>query len=921
MRIVSLEELTEQMVLARPLYRDVDMTLLNEGAGNLNRYKKNFERFGFQYFCVQEDPLQKDVVAASALAEMRREGQELAALLLESILLDEEALRQGEWQAWLEEVVYQLFSGETILKNMIDLKNRDVNLYMHSINVAVLAVKIGKARGYTISQQLALGSGAMLHDIGMLLISDALRQKTEDAMDDTERKIYRTHPQISCEMLHAVEDVDELSRTVVLQHHEQMDGRGYPYGVPATKLHEMARIVSVCDEYDDLIRNGKNGAAVSPEAAAEYLVIGTADRYDRTIVEYFLKSVPVLPRGNAVAACVTIASETEKDEETPPAQSGLKLLARQQSKVERKILQRYRERFETAAGAFFCGENEVSVRNRLSATSFAQVQDEVQGIAGAVLGDAAQAQNLKRWNEEMIGALLGNQAVLAHMLEMKRRAPALYVHSVRVAALSLLLGKALHYTGEQLISLGNGALLLDIGKLLLSDALRHKVVATCTAEERKVYAFHPRIGNEMLVRAGQIDELSQMIVLQHHEQADGRGYPQGLRENNIHPMSRVVAICDQYAHLLSAQTGSDALLSVAAIKQLLAAATAPFDKSVAVELAKHLPVLAQSFAGVLPEIEGKRILPLPPSARLRKFALRQARVRSKVAYDFALDPAWSEQVRTAGTWAAEAALRHFVVTNELHATHLKTWVQTHLAVIFTNWSVMAHMSQMQKQDEQLYMHSISVSVLAMSLGNALGYTPKQLTLLGEGAMLHDIGMLLLPDALRQRSYRSLNEAERKRYCAHPAVGYRLLRTREDISRSSEIIALCHHERLDGKGYPRGISREEVEEWVRIVSICDVYDGLTRQTRYGAEMPPYQAVEYLVAHGGDQFDRRLLAEFLKFIMLFPSGATVILSDGRKAIIEKQNKNFPARPIVRLLSGANPPSLDLLKENNLVIKRFA
>lgn len=917
MKIVSLDELTEEMVLARPLYRDINMILLHEGVGDLKRYRKNLEKFNFQYFCVDETSVPDSEIAAADLAEMQLEGQKVAAEILEIILADGELQNQGEWQKWMEEVVQKLFCSETILKNIMDLKKRDINLYMHAVNVAVLAVKIGKAMQYTVKQQLILGNGAMLHDIGMLLISDTLRQKSMEMMNDTELKIYHTHTQIGGEMLKNVEDVDELSRLVVMQHHEQMDGHGYPFGVSVDKLHEMSRIVAVCDAYDDLIRKGKNGVTVSPGEAVEYLIVDSGTKYDRKIVEYFLTNVSSATAAGDAAARLAATVKTEVEAPRLEKQDGFQSLARQQAKVESQILKRYKERFEKTEDSYFCEKTEVSARNIISVISLEQVREEAGKIAGEVLAAAPQTQTLRLWQEAMIDGLLANKLVLIHMAELKRLDFVLYAHSIRVAGLSLLLGKALRYKDAQLICLGSGAILHDIGKGLLAESLRHKEEAALNGEERKIYQLHPRLGHEILMAAEQVDEFVKLIVLQHHEPMDTRRYSQAFRDNKIDEMIRIVAICDVYDHLM----GGKELPAGNALKILVANAKSALDKGIVKELAKQLPILAQEVNTVLPQVDGKKSLMLPAASQLKKFSLQKAQVRNRIAYPYKIDSSVAAAVWTEGLRALDLALQHFVVNNELHALNLASWAKESVKMVLANRSVMAHMSEIQRRDAKLYMHSISVSVLAMALGKALGYTAKQLSILGEGAMLHDIGMLLLPEALRHKVYYQLRGSERKLYHIHTSAGYKLLRHREDIDRISEIVALRHHERLDGKGYPHGVDGGTIDEWVRIVSICDVYDDLTRQSQGGGGMPAYQVVEYMVANSGVRFDKVLLAEFLKFIMLFPSGSTVVLNDGRKAMVEKQNKNFPARPNVRLLEEGNEISLDLMKEINLVIKKFA
>ena len=122
-----------------------------------------------------------------------------------------------------------------------------------------------------------------------------------------------------------------------------------------------------------------------------------------------------------------------------------------------------------------------------------------------------------------------------------------YFHSVHVYHLSLLLGIRANYSERDLHHLGYGALLHDIGKLEVPQTILTKP-EPLTTEEMLEIKKHPQAGHSMFT---QLPSSSQLIILQHHENWDGGGYPQGLQKDNIHPFSQIVSVADVYDALIS----------------------------------------------------------------------------------------------------------------------------------------------------------------------------------------------------------------------------------------------------------------------------------------------------------------------------------------------------------------------------------
>lgn len=306
--------------------------------------------------------------------------------------------------------------------------------------------------------------------------------------------------------------------------------------------------------------------------------------------------------------------------------------------------------------------------------------------------------------------------------------------------------------------------------------------------------------------------------------------------------------------------------------------------------------------------------------KFKKLGFDYVYIEDEISQGIEINDVVSEEMRLEGQKIVNSILAKLIKDKELYTPELRKWIEDIICEIISNQTVMINMVDLKNRDNYLYLHSVNVAVLSMLIGRALQYTAKQMHFLGVGAILHDIGMLMLPEHLRQREYERLTPGEQVIYRTHPQLGYEVLKPIYDVDAFSKLIVWRHHEQIDGDGYPCKISGSEINEMIKIVSICDMYDELTSIREKGTKMPSYQAIEYLISHAGTMFDKKILGQFLRYVAVFPLGSMVILNDGRQAIVERQNVNFPTRPVVRLLDEAQS-SVDLLKEVNLVIKGFA
>lgn len=221
-------------------------------------------------------------------------------------------------------------------------------------------------------------------------------------------------------------------------------------------------------------------------------------------------------------------------------------------------------------------------------------------------------------------------------------------------------------------------------------------------------------------------------------------------------------------------------------------------------------------------------------------------------------------------------------------------------------------------------HSVNVAILSIITGISMGYDYIKLRKLAAGALLHDIGKSKISETILNK-VEPLNKEEEQLFQQHTIDGFEILRNIEGFSVTAAHVALQHHERYDGTGYPRQLRGEEINKLARIVTVADLYDKMTMGIVGGPRCMPFQALEIIIANRGKFFDPEVVEHFMNVIALFPVGTTVLLNNGEKAVVIQTSKKYPTRPKVRVFIDrdgkliAPPYEINLGNSSNYFITR--
>lgn len=249
--------------------------------------------------------------------------------------------------------------------------------------------------------------------------------------------------------------------------------------------------------------------------------------------------------------------------------------------------------------------------------------------------------------------------------------------------------------------------------------------------------------------------------------------------------------------------------------------------------------------------------------------------------------------------------------------------------------------------EEYYVRSLNVSLISMIIGRAMKFSENRVKKLGLGAILYDIGLVKVPEKILDKIGRFTPEeyAEVKK---HTVYGYKLLKSSFRFEEDLAMISLMHHEYFNGKGYPRGLSGNQINIYSKIISIAHAVEKVMKPMRIASsksksdvhkstfsimleksnegkkkDVSLYDAVKEIIHSANTKYDPNISKTFVSIFTVYPIGSIVLLNDKRKGLVFAVNPNFPIRPVIKILSNENGELINdgeiinLLETNQLFI----
>jgi len=233
---------------------------------------------------------------------------------------------------------------------------------------------------------------------------------------------------------------------------------------------------------------------------------------------------------------------------------------------------------------------------------------------------------------------------------------------------------------------------------------------------------------------------------------------------------------------------------------------------------------------------------------------------------------------------------------DLHG--VRNVVKENVKHILENEDAMLMMTLLKTKSDSRAAHSLNVSVLAVGFARFLGYETSQLEDIGMGALLHDIGQVKI-DVKLLTKVGKLSQSEMAQMCRHPKLGMDILQGKSGLTPSCIDIAVNHHERLGGQGYPRGLKDGQLSPKVRLVTIVDVFESLTSPQVYRQSMSVVDAYKILMGGKQTHFDEKLVVKFIEWRGIYPPGSIVEMENGEVGIVVSSNPEAKLKPKVILV----------------------
>jgi HD-GYP domain-containing protein (c-di-GMP phosphodiesterase class II) len=307
MRVVSVSSLKGDEILGKQIYDESGRVLLNAQVKLKPYYIERIKELGINSVYI-DDEMSKNVVIEESISEKTRQMGKHAVKEMTEKYCREGKTNNSSVMNSVNSVIEDVLSNKDVLINVAEISSSDNNVYSHSVNICVLSTIIGTHMGYNMLKLNDIATGAMLHDIGKIKIMNDKKILTEfNTKEELDKYIEVMHPKVGYDLLGEQRVWNAHVKVAALMHHERSDGSGYPLKLKGDEINQIAKIVSICDVFDNLISGRSTGEPKTVYEVIEYLVGMSNVYFDAEMVRKFTMNIAAFPTGSGV-----ILSSNEK---------------------------------------------------------------------------------------------------------------------------------------------------------------------------------------------------------------------------------------------------------------------------------------------------------------------------------------------------------------------------------------------------------------------------------------------------------------------------------------------------------------------------------------------------------------------------------------------------------------------------------
>jgi len=239
--------------------------------------------------------VKEEIVRAT---EIRNKAKETVHNIMEDVRFGKQIKTEEVGQV-VDNMIDSIFRNQDALITLGRIKDKDEYTYMHSVSVGVLMISFGKHLGFDIALLREVGVGAMLHDVGKMIVSQVILNK-EEKLTEKELEMMKKHVEYSRTILEQTHGITDTAITLAAQHHERVDGTGYPLCLKGEEISYYAKAVAIADVYDAMTSSRCYQENYLPTEVLKKLYEWSSYHYDRTLVEQFIRCVGIYPVGTLV---------------------------------------------------------------------------------------------------------------------------------------------------------------------------------------------------------------------------------------------------------------------------------------------------------------------------------------------------------------------------------------------------------------------------------------------------------------------------------------------------------------------------------------------------------------------------------------------------------------------------------------------
>lgn len=300
---LSVKNLKQGMIIAQSIYNRHGACYLVKGQPITDEYIRQLEKIGIPTVSVTSaDPNFKlmppeDIVQEKTRINAIERVYDTFQSVEERGQLDIDAM-----QGISEDIIFDIIDRKENLVQLTDIRLHDTYTFAHSVNVAILSAMLGMLCHYPKKELLLLTLGALLHDLGKINVPAAILTKTT-GLSDEEFALIKRHPLDGAERIKEMEwklPSPAVLAAIASEHHEHIDGHGYPRGLRDEQIHRYAKIVAIADVYDALTSERPYKKAYTPNVAYNIMTNVNQGQFDRELLKLFFNNVSLYPTGTVV---------------------------------------------------------------------------------------------------------------------------------------------------------------------------------------------------------------------------------------------------------------------------------------------------------------------------------------------------------------------------------------------------------------------------------------------------------------------------------------------------------------------------------------------------------------------------------------------------------------------------------------------